>query len=522
MSGGRGLTVSSLAAVQNSSLHVLIGVERHLEGVLLDDNVLETGTGGQDIVGPADTLAHGQDVQVVGEEVEVDVGLNQRVGAVQGDLTLGQRAQQVDDDSHVAARLGDGVVPLEGSAEHANEVKLEVRLASGSEGVQATVGSLGLAVLRVLLEALVNTGETNKLEQTGADSTSLVLGVGLDGDLVLRTGAEDVVVQTVSVLDLEDERNDGVVQEMLSNVRRLEDLGDVVLGQLSGGTDTAQQEELGGLEDTLGKDNFAGGVDTDLSVVSLADNSDTLADAGLGVDDQTLGVNAVEDGDVGLVLQVEVASLALTTVDGVNTVSETLHLTRVDVLGQRLALGNPSLSKGVTERSHLGNQVGVGDVDGTASSDLLQIGRVELLVIVVGSALAEVVDTVIPVPLGATEFLPVVKGRLGTGNPSEVVGTGTSTKHLSTGVGLLNSLVVVALDHSRLVGPVMLATTEVEGLGRGGDLLELVRVGNTGLDDQDADLRVLSETAGNCVSSSTTAHDDEVVGRAVRDSGHCC
>ncbi len=48
---------------------------RHGPRVLVDDDVLETVAFEEQVVGPPDPLAHGNDVEVVGGAVEVDVGL---------------------------------------------------------------------------------------------------------------------------------------------------------------------------------------------------------------------------------------------------------------------------------------------------------------------------------------------------------------------------------------------------------------------------------------------------------------
>ena len=56
-----------------------------------------------------------------------------------------------------------------------------------------------------------------------------------------------------------------MVEQMLADVARVDDRGDTVFGQLAGGTDAAEHEQLGALEDPLGEDNFAGGVEVDLA-----------------------------------------------------------------------------------------------------------------------------------------------------------------------------------------------------------------------------------------------------------------
>lgn len=500
----------SLASVEDDAAHLLVVVEGHVPGVLVDNEVLEALALGQEVVAEADTLAHGDDVELALEEVEVDVGVVQVVVAGQGDLTrLGDGSHQVDDDGGVSADLGDGVVPLEGTSEDGDKVQLEVRLAIGAERILTTVGLDGGAVDGVLGKVLVDTGEADHLEEARANRAGEVLvvgGVGLDVGLVL---AEDGVVHAVLVLDLEDEGHSRVVNQVLTNVAGVDNALNVVLGQLASGTDTAEHEQLRASVDTLRQDDFAVGVEAELLAVGT-DNGDTPAGAVGVVDEELLGVHLGEDGDVGLVLEEEEAAVSLALVDGVGAVVQANHLTVVDVLSQGLAHGGPGLGEGITEGSHLREELGVGDIDGTASANLGQLRVVEALVVVVGDTLAQVGDKRVPSPLLTTILSPHVKGRLASGDPSEVIKRRAATEDLATGVGLLDTLVVVTLDNGGLVGPVMLAATEVHGVGGGHDLLQLLGVGNTGLDDEDADIGVLSETTGNGVTGSAATDDDEV------------
>ena len=208
-----------LATVENRALHLLVGLKGHLPWVLGINERAERFSLGEQVVGEADALAHGDDVEVVGEEVEVDVGLLEGVGAVEGDRSgFGDRAHQVDDNGQVLALLGSREMPLEGAAKHADKVELKVRLALGTEGVFTAVGSLGSAVFLVFLKVVVDTGEADQLEETGTDGTGVVLFVGADGGLVLGALAQEDIVHTKAILDLEDERHTWVVDEVLADV----------------------------------------------------------------------------------------------------------------------------------------------------------------------------------------------------------------------------------------------------------------------------------------------------------------
>lgn len=499
-----------LASVEDDAAHLLVVVEGHVPGVLVDNEVLEALALGQEVVAEADTLAHGDDVELALEEVEVDGGLVQVAAAGEGHLTrLGDGAHQVDDDGGVGANLGNGIMPLESAAKDGHEVELEVGLAIRAERVLATVIFDGLAVDGILGEVLVDTGEANHLEEARADGARVVLGVGGVGLGVQLVLAQDGVVHAELVLDAQDEGDGGVVNQVLADVAGIDDALNVVLGQLAGGADAAEHEQLGGLVDTLGEDDLAVGVEAELLAIAQ-DDSDTAAGAGGVVDDELLGLGLGKDGDVGLVLEEEEATVAAALVDGVGAVVQTNHLTIVDVLREGLAHGDPSLGQGITERSHFREELRVGDVDGAAGTNLSERGVVEALVIVIGDRLSKIGNEGVPGPLLATVLSPHVKGRLASGDPSEVVERGGAAEDLATGVGLLDTLVVVTLDHGGLVGPVMLAASQVHGVGGGHDLVELLGVGNASLHNEDADIGVLSETTGNSVTGSASTDDDEV------------
>ena len=209
-----------LGAVKDGALHQLVIMQRHVPGVLCLNNFLEALAVLEHIIGVADTLAKGNNIKVIVKVVQVNIGLLQSVSTVKGNLpTLRDRADKVNHNSDVVTLGRRRVVPLEGGAKETHKIKLKVRLAVGAEGVLAAVGGLGLAVLRVFLEVLVNTGETDHLEESGAKGPTVVILVRLNGLLILRgVGAEYIVVHTVAVLDAEDEGDTGVIQEALANV----------------------------------------------------------------------------------------------------------------------------------------------------------------------------------------------------------------------------------------------------------------------------------------------------------------
>ena len=512
----------SLATVENRALHLLVGLERHLPRVLSLDKGAERFGLGEHVVGEADALAHGDDVEVVGEEVEVDVGLLEGVGAVESDRSgLGDRAHQVDDDSQVLALFGSGEMPLEGATKHADKVEFEVGLALGTEGVSTTVGGLGCAVFLVLLKVVVDTGEADQLEETRTNGTGVVLFVGVDGGLILGALAQEDIVHAEAILDLEDEWHTWVVDEVLADVARVDNGVDAMALQLAGGANAAEHEQLRSLENTLGQDDLTAGIEAQL-IASGIDDSDTLADAVGIVDDEALGVHLRHYGDIGLVLHEEETARPHTLVDTVGAVGKTIHLTIIDILCDGMAFLGPGLGHCIPERLHVLEKLSMGNVDGAITrTDLREFFGVPAQVIVVGCTLTEVRHKGIPGPFLASVFLPPVECRLAARHPGEVVQRRATTKGLATSIGLLDPFVVVTLDHRGLVRPVVFAVSKFHGFRGRCDLLNVLGVANTSLDNKDGHIGVFGQTTSDGITSSTTAHDNKVVVGVVLGRCHC-
>uniref|UniRef100_A0A1Y1MQI0 Uncharacterized protein n=1 Tax=Photinus pyralis TaxID=7054 RepID=A0A1Y1MQI0_PHOPY len=123
-------------------------------------------------------------------------------------------------------------MPLKGSAKHANKVELKVRLPSRPKGVEASVGSLCLAVAFILVKSLINTREANEFQQPRANGASLVTLIRGHGLVIKRSLSENIIIETITILNPEDKRNDGVVEKVLANVRGVDLGGDAVARQL--------------------------------------------------------------------------------------------------------------------------------------------------------------------------------------------------------------------------------------------------------------------------------------------------
>ena len=188
----------------------------------------------------------------------------------------------------------------------------------------------------------------------------------------------------------------------------------------------------------------------------------------------------MKDGDVRLVLNKDVAGAAVALVDRVHALDKTMHLTVVDVFSELLAFADPGFGKSITEGLELRKQIGVRDMERTINTDVAQARAIQLVVVVVGGWLIKVLSGLLPVPAGTTEFFPIVKGRGAATDPSVVVQARAAAEDLATGVGLLNTSVVWAIDHGALVRPIVLGATKLKGTGRGGDGWDITRVAEEG------------------------------------------
>lgn len=115
----------------------------------------------------------------------------------------------------------------------------------------------------------------------------------------------------------------------------------------------------------------------------------------------------------------------------------------------------------------------------------------------------EIFLTLVPRPLVAAERSPFVKGGRAAGDPCVVVETAAPAEHLTARVGLFDTRILGAVDHGRLVPPVVLAVTELEGAGWGRDALDVAWVDDARLDDEDFDLRVLGQTPSDGAAGGT-------------------
>lgn len=174
---------------------------------------------------------------------------------------------------------------------------------------------------------------------------------------------------------------------MLTNVWAVEDDGNIVFLKLSLRADTREHEELGGLEDTFRDNGLIFSGQRYLLTSGRVNGDDTRADLGDGIDDEFLGVEARENGNVGSVEHVQEASLADTVVDCVHAVSQTGHLARVDVLSEGMSLAGPAFDESLTERRSLSDKLGVGDLERSTGANLGELSWVKFLVIMVGCGL---------------------------------------------------------------------------------------------------------------------------------------
>lgn len=82
----------------------------------------------------------------------------------------------------------------------------------------------------------------------------------------------------------------------------------------------------------------------------------------------------------------------------------------------------------------------------------------------------------IPVPAVAAILFPVIKGSLATTDPCIVIETAAATQNLSSRVRLLNPGVVRAINHRRLIFPIVGSIAAFECARGSGDLVNLLGI----------------------------------------------
>ena len=82
----------------------------------------------------------------------------------------------------------------------------------------------------------------------------------------------------------------------------------------------------------------------------------------------------------------------------------------------------------------------------------------------------------IPAPGISTVVCPFIECRLATRDPGVVVETATTPQHFPASIGLLQALIIGLVNKDRLVCPVILAISQLEGAGGGGDFGDILWV----------------------------------------------
>lgn len=124
-----------------------------------------------------------------------------------------------------------------------------MRLPSGAKRVNTTVLLEILNVFLLLFETLVDSGQPNQLEQATAQGPSSITTVRSDGTVLFGTRAEEVVIETIAILELEYVREDWVIQQVLSDVRRVHHGLNTERRELFRGTNAGKHQQLGGFID---------------------------------------------------------------------------------------------------------------------------------------------------------------------------------------------------------------------------------------------------------------------------------
>lgn len=138
-------------------------------------------------------------------------------------------------------------------------------------------------------------------------------------------------------------------------------------------------------------------------------------------DDNVLREGERHESDVTLPFEERSRSRAYTFVDAVNALEQPFLSPIVYVGRQLLSLAGPGLLQGIAERLQLVDQLGMGHVEWTILTNLSKFRWIEVLVIMVRGTLVEVVFSVLPVPVAAAIFSPVIVRCRATADPGVVV-----------------------------------------------------------------------------------------------------
>lgn len=112
----------------------------------------------------------------------------------------------------------------------------------------------------------------------------LVLGNNL---VILRTLTQEDVVHAKAILDPQDKWDTRMVKQVLANVFRVDNSVNSVTSQLTLRANTTEHEQLRALKDTLGEDDFAGGVEVEL-LSGAGNNGHAFAGAVGFINDEVL------------------------------------------------------------------------------------------------------------------------------------------------------------------------------------------------------------------------------------------
>jgi hypothetical protein len=97
-----------------------------------------------------------------------------------------------------------------------------VGLAGRAKRVLPTILSLVVAVRLDFLEAFIDSGERNEFEQTTAVRSTVAFPIGSKSAVVRRASSKEMTIQTITVFDLEDVREDWMVEKVLPHVPRID------------------------------------------------------------------------------------------------------------------------------------------------------------------------------------------------------------------------------------------------------------------------------------------------------------
>lgn len=368
-----------------------------------------------------------------------------------------------------------------------------MRLPCRSEWIDSSVLFLEFHILFAGHQPVIDPRESNGLQQRIAQRSAPILLILSDGCFLLRSGAQEDVVQSISILDSEDMRQDGVIEDVLSHVRRLHEGSDAVRMNMLCRTNARQHQQRRHLKHAARHDHFVPRLECHFPV--NVDHRHAGCNRAVEVD--LLGLRVGQDVDVRFAFDEDPTRRPYSFVYRIDAFEQPVDFAFVDVVGQLLPFTEPRLLQSLPETGQLRQEVANGDIEGPLFADVVKVRGGDIVVVVVcgwldeevsyitskihpsihrHTYLAEIALAVSPVPGLTPVLLPIVVRGLAASHSGMIMGAAATTEHFASGVGLFDSLVIRAIDQRRLKCPVVRTAAQFKRTSGSGDFRHIFRV----------------------------------------------